>query len=256
VHPRPCAQVHSDIASICALTGCPCVVDAGIAGKLTVKITLPGEDTVSAMTRNQLVSAADLQMRARKLADQASKLADQAGPTTQRFAMTAKQGAGSTAEWAKPHVDRARIWMAVQATNGSTSVQETLAPKLSSMLSSAALKLDPPKPRSRRWPKILAGISLLGAGGAAAAAVAMRSKQGGQFPFVTTTPPGSSTTTGQQSTVLNPSAEQDSAAPPYPADQRQGSAAPHPGQQGSSTAQDPIDQRSSSAEQYPSTWSS
>ncbi len=208
------------------------------------------------MTRNQsAASPTDLQLRARKLAVQASKLADQAGPTTQKFAMTAKQGAGNTAEWAKPHVDRARAWMAVQASNGSVSVQEQLAPTIAAMLSSAAVKLDPPKAKARRWPKILAGISLLGAGAAAAAAVSMRSKQGSQYPFVTTWRGGGSTT-AQSSAVLNPSAEQGSTATSS-GDQRETSAAGYPGgQQAEKKAQNSGAKQGSTAEQYRSTWAS
>jgi hypothetical protein len=120
--------------------------------------------------------AADMQWRARKIALQASRLADQARPMSKKATMTARRGAGITTTWAKPRVGRVRAWMAVRAARGSISVQEHLAPRVSSVLATAARKLDPPVPQTRRWPKVLAGTALLAAGAAAAAAMAMRSR--------------------------------------------------------------------------------
>jgi hypothetical protein len=120
--------------------------------------------------------AADMQWRARKIALQASRLADQARPMTNKATMTARQGAGITTGWARPRVGRVRAWMAVRAARGSISVQEHVAPRVSSVLATAARKLDPPVPQTKRWPKVLAGTALLAAGAAAAAAMAMRSR--------------------------------------------------------------------------------
>lgn len=158
------------------------------------------------MSRKQAVMpAADMQWRARKIAMQASKLANQAGPMTKSAATTARQGAGTAASWARPRVGRVRAWMAARAARGSVSVQETFAPKVSTMLATAARKLDPPKPRSRRWPKVLAGTALLAAGAAAATAMAMRNRQGSLQPMPPR--PGARGTAEQAPTVLNPSAE-------------------------------------------------
>jgi hypothetical protein len=161
---------------------------------------------VSVTSRKQAaVPAADMQWRAKKIAMQASKLADQARPMTTSAARTARQGAGSAATWARPRVGRVRAWMAVRAVRGSVSVQENVAPRVSAMLAMAARKLDPPKPRSRRFPKVLAGAALLAAGAAAAAAMAMRGRQGATPPPM---PPRSPSMSGtDQSTVLNPSAD-------------------------------------------------
>src|SRR5215472_13803713 len=120
--------------------------------------------------------AADMQWRARKIAMHASKLADQARPMTMRAAVTARRGATGAAGWARPRVGRMRAWMAVRAARGSVSVQESVAPRISAMLASAARRLDPPRPRARRWPKVLAGTELLAAGAAAATALAMRNR--------------------------------------------------------------------------------
>jgi len=161
---------------------------------------------VSVTSRKQAATpAADMQWRARKIAMQASKMADQARPMTKSAAMTARQGAGSAATWATPRVGRVRAWMAVRVARGSVSVQETVAPRVSAMLATAARKLDPPKPRSRRFPKVLAGIALLAAGAAGAAAMAMRGRQGAMPPPMPPRSPSMGAT--DQSTVLNPSAE-------------------------------------------------
>jgi hypothetical protein len=105
---------------------------------------------------------------------QASRLADQASPMTKRAALTARNGAGSAAIWARPRVGRLRAWMAVRAVRSSVAMQETVAPRLSAVLTAMARQLDPPRPRSRRWPKVLAGTALLAAGAAAATALVLR----------------------------------------------------------------------------------
>ena len=150
--------------------------------------------------------AADMQWRARKIATQASKLADQAGPMTKNAARNARHRAGTAADWAKPRVGRVRAWMAVRAARGSVSVQETVAPRLSAMLAATARRLDPPKPRSRRFPKVLAGTALLAAGAAAAAAMAIRNRQRTMLPPMPPRPSAGGTAE-QPATVLNPSAE-------------------------------------------------
>jgi hypothetical protein len=149
---------------------------------------------------------ADMQWRARKIAMQASKLADQARPLTKSAALKAKRRAGTAANWAKPRVGRVRAWMAIRAARGSVSVQESVAPRVAAMLAATARRLDPPRPRSRRVPKMLAGIALLAAGAAAAAAMAMRNRQRSIAP---PPPPREPTrATGEQpATALNPNAD-------------------------------------------------
>jgi hypothetical protein len=153
--------------------------------------------------------AADMQWRARKIALKAARLADQARPMTTKATMTARRGAGMTAGWAKPRVGRVRAWMAVRAARGSISVQERVAPRVSSVLASAARRLDPPGPQTRRWPKVLAGTALLAAGAAAATAMAMRSKSktmpgnGSQRPSAK----GTKGASDQRSTMVNQNAD-------------------------------------------------
>jgi hypothetical protein len=164
---------------------------------------------VSATTTKQsAMPTADMQWRARKIAMQASRLADQATPMTKRAAMTARRSAGGAAGWAKPRVGRVRAWMAVRAARGSVSVQENVAPAISSVLAAAARRLDPPKQQTRRWPKVLAGTALLAAGAAAATAMALRSKSRARSmtrPMPPRQPAG--TAPGQRSHVVNTETE-------------------------------------------------
>jgi hypothetical protein len=170
---------------------------------------------VSVTSRKRaIMPAADMQWRARKIAMQASRLADRAAPMTKSATKTAKRRAGGAATWAKPHVGRARAWMAVRAARSSVSMQETVAPRVSAMLAVAARKLDPPRQQSRRWPKVMAGTALLAAAAAAVTAMTMR-KNARMIRSVPSTPMPSGTssrsTTEPQSAGLNPKAEADRA---------------------------------------------
>jgi hypothetical protein len=146
---------------------------------------------------------ADLQRRASKLAVQATKLAEQARPMTKQAAVSARRTAGDAAIWARPKVHRTRSWMAVRAARGSVAMQDRVAPRVSAMLEATARRLEPPRPRSRRWPKLLVGGALLAAGAAAAAAMAVRGRPNGRM--MPPRPP--SRQDRSQASVLNPSAE-------------------------------------------------
>ncbi|MHB1595583.1 MAG: hypothetical protein ACYCO9_15730 [Streptosporangiaceae bacterium] len=146
---------------------------------------------MSAMKKKlSAMPTSDMQDRARKLAAQASRLAEQAGPATKKAATaaqqgaqnvrvragTARQGANQVADWARPQVIRTRSWMAARAASGSHSVQETVAPKVSSMLATAARKLEPPRPKARRWPRKFLRITLLTAAAAAVTGIMLRNR--------------------------------------------------------------------------------
>jgi hypothetical protein len=66
-------------------------------------------------------------------------------------------------------VHRARAVAAPQVERAGQVLEDTVAPKAAAMLSSAARRLEPVKPRHRRWRK-LAGVSLLTAVASAVAA--------------------------------------------------------------------------------------
>src|SRR5258707_3065746 len=101
----------------------------------------------------------------------------------QPAAARVKPLAGSTGAAARRRVQRTRAWAARMVDRTGRVLQDNVAAKVSAMWSSAAQRLEPAKPPSRRWRK-LAGISMLTAAASAVAALA-RSRQ---KPDVTTAP--------------------------------------------------------------------
>src|SRR5690242_3948741 len=92
--------------------------------------------------------------------------------------MQAESGPASTnnapaaAKWGH----RTRAWAAPRVERTGQVLQDRVAPKVSALLSSAARRLEPEKPRRPRWRK-LAGISVFtAAAGAVAVVVRNRSK--------------------------------------------------------------------------------
>ena len=86
--------------------------------------------------------------------------------------------AKSTGAAARRRVHRTRACAAPRVERTGRVLQDSAAAKLSALLSSAARRLEPAKPRRPRWRK-LAGISVLtAAAGAAAVLVRNRRKPG------------------------------------------------------------------------------
>jgi hypothetical protein len=84
--------------------------------------------------------------------------------------------AKSAQEAAARNLLEARAWAAPRVEATGVAVQERLAPRVSAAMVTAARRLEPPKAqRRRRWPFIVAGVVVLGAGCAAAAQI-LRSK--------------------------------------------------------------------------------
>ena len=83
--------------------------------------------------------------------------------------------ATSTGATASRRVHRTRAWAAPRVERTGQVLQDSVAPKLSALLSSAARRLEPAKPRRPRWRK-LAGISVATAA-AGAAAVGVRNRR-------------------------------------------------------------------------------
>jgi hypothetical protein len=67
------------------------------------------------------------------------------------------------------------FWAAPRIEHTGQVLQDSVAPKVADMLSSAAQRIEPEKPRSRNW-WTLSGIAILLAAGAAAAAAALRKR--------------------------------------------------------------------------------
>ena len=77
---------------------------------------------------------------------------------------------------------RTRAWAAPQVERSSQVLQDTVAPKVSAALRSAASKLDPAQPRRRSWRKPAGLATLTAAGGAAAAFLRSKMKNSSQTP--------------------------------------------------------------------------
>ncbi|HEY3035255.1 MAG TPA: hypothetical protein VGJ54_11445 [Streptosporangiaceae bacterium] len=95
------------------------------------------------------------------------------------MAAQVKPLAMSTGAEARRRVHRARAWAAPRVERTGQVVQDSVAPKASALLSSAARRLEPAKPRRPRWRK-LAGVSVLTAA-AGAAAVLVRNRKKPDF---------------------------------------------------------------------------
>ena len=93
---------------------------------------------------------------ARQMAAQVKPLARSAGATTAR-------GVHKTRAWAAPPVEHA-----------GQVLQDSVAPRVSGLLSSAARRLEPARPPSGRWRKLAGGSALTAAAGAISALVRSR----------------------------------------------------------------------------------
>ena len=98
--------------------------------------------------------------------DRARQAAAQVMPVAARM----KPLARSTGLAARRRVHRTRAWAAPQVERTGQVLQDSVASKVSALLSSAAQRLEPAKPPRRRWRK-LAGISMITAAAGALAAV-------------------------------------------------------------------------------------
>src|SRR5712692_5051048 len=109
--------------------------------------------------------------------------ARQAAARVQPAAAAVKPLARSTGAAARRRAHRTRAWAAPTVDRTGQVLQDNVAAKVSAVWSSAAQRLEPAKPPSRRWRK-LAGISMLTAAASAVAALARSRKK----PDVTTSP--------------------------------------------------------------------
>lgn len=77
---------------------------------------------------------------------------------------------------ARRRVHRTRAWAAPQVERTGQVLQDSVAPKVSALLSSAAQRLEPAKPPRRRWRKLV-GISVITAAATAISAVVRSRKK-------------------------------------------------------------------------------
>jgi hypothetical protein len=78
---------------------------------------------------------------------------------------------------ARHQADKTRAWAAPQVERAGQALQDSIAPKASSLLSAAADRIDPARP-SRRRRRVLAGASAAAVAAAIAAAVRSRLRAG------------------------------------------------------------------------------
>jgi hypothetical protein len=103
-------------------------------------------------------------------------MAKQAVPIAKQAGIAARQGAEDAVAWAAPRVDEARSWAAPKIERTGIAVRETIAPRISDALVTAAHKVDSTPSKRRRWPKLLAGFAVLAAIASAVAAIARRNR--------------------------------------------------------------------------------
>jgi hypothetical protein len=115
-------------------------------------------------------------MSRRKRTDEALDLVRQAAAQLQPAAAKVKPLAGSTGEAAKRGAHRTRAWAAPRVEHTGHILEESVAPKVSALLSSAAQRLEPGKPRHLRWRTPIAIAAVAAAACAAAATVRNRRK--------------------------------------------------------------------------------
>ena len=118
------------------------------------------------MNNNEKMAAAVAiaQECAREVAARVKPAAAQMKPLAQSSQEAARRGVLQTRTWAAPRVARS-----------GQVLQDDIAPKVADMLSSAARRIEPEKPRSRNW-WTLSGIAILIAAAATAAAAALRKR--------------------------------------------------------------------------------
>lgn len=106
-----------------------------------------------------------------KAADQLKPMAAQMKPMAAQMKPLAK----NTGEAARRSILRSRAWAAPRLERSGKVLQETVAPKVSAALSSAAERIDPAKPRKARW-KWPVGLMAAAAAAASAAAAVFKSR--------------------------------------------------------------------------------
>jgi hypothetical protein len=108
--------------------------------------------------------------------------ADSALGRARQAAVSLKPAAQSASAMTSRGVRRTRAWAAPQIERTGHLVRDRLAPKISSLLSSAARRVEPGKPRGRRWRKVAGASAATAAASALAGAVFNRRRHNGTSP--------------------------------------------------------------------------
>ena len=105
--------------------------------------------------------------------------ADSALARARQVAASLKPVARRTGSAAKHGVRTTRAWAAPQLERTGDLMQDRVAPRISSLLSSAAQRIEPGKPRRRRWRKMAGASVVTAAAGAVTGAVLNRRRHNG-----------------------------------------------------------------------------
>lgn len=103
--------------------------------------------------------------------DRAQKATERIKPVAEQMKPLAK----STGQAARRQLFRTRAWAAPRVERTGKVLEDTVAPKVSSMLSSAAERIDPAKPKRGRW-RLPVGIATAVTAAASAAAAVLRKR--------------------------------------------------------------------------------
>jgi hypothetical protein len=114
--------------------------------------------------------------------DRARRAAAQVKPAAAQL----KPLARSTGAAARRRVHKTRAWAAPQVEHAGQVLQDSVAPRVSALLSAAARRLEPERPGRRRW-RNLAGVAMLATAAGAVAAIVLRNRR---KPEVTTSAAG------------------------------------------------------------------
>jgi hypothetical protein len=123
--------------------------------------------------------------------DRVRKATDQIKPMAAQMKPLAK----TTKEAARRQWFRTRAWAAPRVERTGKVLQETVAPKVSELLSEAAERIDPAKPKRGRW-RLPVGIATAVAAAASGAAAVIRKRSKTQSTSSDEATTGSTGTTG------------------------------------------------------------
>jgi hypothetical protein len=102
--------------------------------------------------------------------------ARQAATQVKPTAAQVKTAASTAATASRRRVYKTRVWAAPQVDRTGQVLQDRVAPKVSAVLSAAARRLEPAKPKHRPWRKLAVGSVLTTAASAIGAVVLSRRK--------------------------------------------------------------------------------
>jgi ferric-dicitrate binding protein FerR (iron transport regulator) len=137
--------------------------------------------------------------------------ARQAAAWLQRASEQAKPSARTAGAAARHHANKARAWAAPQVERAGQVLQDSIAPKTSSLLSAAASRIDPARPGRRRARKMAGASAIVAA--AAATAATLRSRLKARAAAAAGPAAADGTASGDDGTVQEPETRDERRSP-------------------------------------------